>query len=234
MHGLVATLISIAPSNHLAATALEICAGGRLYNVVVETAEVGKALLQRGQLRKRVTLIPLDKINPNVASEGTMRTVNKVSKGEAKLAIELIGYDAEVELAMNYVFGNTLICPSPEIAKLVTFDGAIRMKSVTLEGDVYDPSGTLSGGSKSKSGGILIKVQELKGVEGELRAVEESQKGLEREWEEAREVRGKWEEGNKKVALKRHEISLLEERVGESNATRVRVLPPLTPTLRRR
>ena len=60
--GLVATLVSLDKVNYNAATALEITAGGRLYNVVVESDEVGKQLLQHGRLKKRVTLIPLNRI----------------------------------------------------------------------------------------------------------------------------------------------------------------------------
>lgn len=60
--GLVAQLFTLDKSQSKAATALEICAGGRLYNVVVDTAETGSQLLQNGKLRKRVTIIPLNKI----------------------------------------------------------------------------------------------------------------------------------------------------------------------------
>lgn len=60
--GLVAQLFTLDKSQAKAATALEICAGGRLYNVVVDTAETGSQLLQNGRLRKRVTIIPLNKI----------------------------------------------------------------------------------------------------------------------------------------------------------------------------
>lgn len=42
---------------------MEITAGGKLYNVVVENEQVGKELLQNGKLKKRVTIIPLNKIN---------------------------------------------------------------------------------------------------------------------------------------------------------------------------
>jgi structural maintenance of chromosome 2 len=48
--------------------ALEITAGGRLYNVVVDNEQVGTQLLNKGQLRKRVTLIPLNKIDAFKAS----------------------------------------------------------------------------------------------------------------------------------------------------------------------
>jgi structural maintenance of chromosome 2 len=61
--GLVATLIDLDKANHKSSTALEICAGGKLYNVVVQDERVGSQLLEKGRLRKRVTIIPLNKIN---------------------------------------------------------------------------------------------------------------------------------------------------------------------------
>lgn len=61
--GIVASLVSL-PKEHLnKSTALEVCAGGKLYQVVVETQEVATQLLQKGKLRRRVTIIPLNKIN---------------------------------------------------------------------------------------------------------------------------------------------------------------------------
>lgn len=61
--GLVASLVTLAPADFDKSTALEITAGGRLYNVVVDNERVGKDLLQNGKLKKRVTIIPLNKIN---------------------------------------------------------------------------------------------------------------------------------------------------------------------------
>jgi structural maintenance of chromosome 2 len=60
---LVASLISLEQKDFNKSTALEITAGGKLYNVVVEDEKVGKELLQNGKLKKRVTIIPLNKIN---------------------------------------------------------------------------------------------------------------------------------------------------------------------------
>ena len=59
----MASLISLDEKEFNKATALEITAGGRLYNVVVDNELVGKNLLQHGKLKKRVTIIPLNKIN---------------------------------------------------------------------------------------------------------------------------------------------------------------------------
>lgn len=60
--GLVAQLFTLDGDKTSAGTALEICAGGRLYNVVVDTEVTGTQLLQGGRLKKRVTIIPLNKI----------------------------------------------------------------------------------------------------------------------------------------------------------------------------
>lgn len=66
--GLVAQLFTLDKDKLDAGTALEICAGGRLYNVVVDSEVTGTQLLQRGQLKKRVTIIPLNKIQAFKAS----------------------------------------------------------------------------------------------------------------------------------------------------------------------
>ncbi len=61
--GLVASLIHLNPDDYNKSTALEITAGGKLYNVVVQDERVGQDLLQNGKLKKRVTIIPLNKIH---------------------------------------------------------------------------------------------------------------------------------------------------------------------------
>lgn len=61
--GLVVSLITLDSTDYPKSTALEITAGGKLYNVVVQDEKVGKELLQHGRLKKRVTIIPLNKIN---------------------------------------------------------------------------------------------------------------------------------------------------------------------------
>jgi structural maintenance of chromosome 2 len=60
--GLVAELFTLQKDHTRAGTALEVCAGGRLYNVVVDTVATGTELVNHGRLKKRVTIIPLNKI----------------------------------------------------------------------------------------------------------------------------------------------------------------------------
>lgn len=58
-----------------------------------------------------------------------------------------MGYDSEIQKAMEYVFGQALVCDNMDNAKRVTFDKRIMTKTVTLGGDTFDPQGTLSGGT---------------------------------------------------------------------------------------
>lgn len=219
--GLVAQLFSLDKDKTQAGTALEICAGGRLYNVVVDTAETGTALLQNGKLRKRVTIIPLNKIASFKASAEKIGAAKNLAPGKVDLALSLIGYDDEVAAAMQYVFGTTLICQDADTAKRVTFDPSVRMKSVTLEGDVYDPSGTLSGGSSPNSSGVLVILQQLNELmrqltqnERALRALQETMAKEKKKMDLARATKQEFD-------LKTHEIKLTEEQINGNSSSSV-------------
>ncbi|KAJ3290770.1 Structural maintenance of chromosomes protein 2 [Borealophlyctis nickersoniae] len=219
--GLVAELINI-PDEHVnSATALEISAGGKLYNIVVESEVVGSQLLEKGGLRRRVTIIPLNKISRFQMSAEKIATAKKLAPGRVDLALHLIGYDDEVSAAMNFVFGSTLICKDPATAKLVTFDPNVRQRSVTLDGDQYDPSGTLSGGSRPSSGGILLKVQDLKELRQELADNEKLLQQIVEELDDCHRVMGLYHGIKQKMDLKEHEGKLLEERLSKNASTQI-------------
>lgn len=220
--GLVATLVDLDKENYNKSTALEICAGGKLYNVVVEDEKVGSALLDKGKLRKRVTLIPLNKINAFRMSAEKIAAAQKVAPGKVNLALDLVGYDEDVSAAMAYVFGDVFICKDKEAAQAVTFNRAIGVRSVTLDGDVYDPSGTLSGGAAPSSSGLLVKVQELRAVERQMAEHKHQLDEVSQELNSAKKVIDKWRKERREMDLKSHEVKLLEEQVSSSNATKVR------------
>jgi structural maintenance of chromosome 2 len=122
---------------------------------------------------------------------------------------------------MSYVFGDTFICADKSSAQAVTFNKSIGVKSVTLEGDVYDPSGTLSGGAAPSGSGILVKVQELRLLEKEIKVHRDALDGVRRELEGAKKVIEIWRKDKRELDLREHEVRLLEEQVGGSNATKV-------------
>ena len=221
--GLIAQLFTLDKDKSQAGTALEICAGGRLYNVVVDSAETGSQLLQNGRLKKRVTIIPLNKISAFRASAEKIGAAKKLAPGKVDLALSLIGYEDEIVKAMEYVFGSTLICEDAETAKRVTFDPAVRMKSVTLEGDVYDPSGTLSGGSSPNSSGVLITLQKFNGLNKELRAKEDALTELRSVMTKEKKKLDSARQIKQDLDLKTHEIKLTEEQIEGNSSTSVSV-----------
>ncbi|CAG8512325.1 121_t:CDS:10 [Funneliformis mosseae] len=219
--GLVAELIQLNPQHMQCSTALEVCAGGRLYNVVVENDKVGNQLLDRGRLRKRVTIIPLNKIQSFMISAERLARAKRIAPEKVNLALTLIGYDSEVAPAMEYVFGNTLICADAATAKHVTFDRNIRAKSVTLEGDVYDPAGTLHGGSRPSSAGILLKLQTLKGYKQQLKNYQEEFDNLNAEIQSIQRIEDEYNQIKQQLELKTHEVTLLEQQINSSSESQI-------------
>lgn len=140
----------------------------------------GKKLLEKGELQRRYTIIPLNKISAKTlddrvinAAKGLVRDFFclflvvfwggvrihchnlgqwvfaiylQVGKDNVHTALSLVGYEADLRKAMEYVFGSTLVCDTLDNAKKVAFDRQVMTKTVTLGGDIFDPQGTLSGG----------------------------------------------------------------------------------------
>ena len=219
--GLVAQLFTLDKDKARAGSALEICAGSRLYNVVVDSAETGTQLLQNGKLKKRVTIIPLNKIAAFKASADKIGAAQKLAPGKVDLALSLVGYGDEVSAAMEYVFGSTLVCEDAETAKKVTFDPAVRMKSVTLEGDVYDPSGTLSGGSSPNSSGVLITLQKLNQLSKEITVLETELNELQASMVKEKEKLDSERKIKQELDLKTHEIKLTGDQIEGNSSSSV-------------
>lgn len=108
--GLVAKLVTLNAQRIDTATALEVTASGRLFNVVVKDEHVASQLLEKGQLQKRTTIIPLSKIARVDISKERILAAKALAPGKVELALSLIGYEPDVTAAMEYIFGNTLIC----------------------------------------------------------------------------------------------------------------------------
>jgi len=216
--GVVAKLFHISPDHADYHRALEVCAGGRLFFVVTDNEQTGKALLEKGQLRRRVTIIPLNKIADPTIAAATVKQARRImpSGGELHCALEIIGFQKEVENAMRYVFGGHLVCDTSETAKQVSFHPNVRVRSVTKDGDVYDPAGTITGGSAPKGGNILMKLQELAEAEHQVQkhrdAFDKVRSQLERMQSSASDYSGV----ERELKCKEHEFQLIEERINRS------------------
>jgi len=216
----VANLVSV--KDPATATALEVCAGGRLYQVVVDSAETGKLLLSKGKLQRRVTIIPMDKIRPKVLPKAKADRAQQVAAAAeagatAQLALSLVGYGDEVRAAMEYVFGGSLVCSgNGEAAKQVCFDPQVKTRTVTLEGDAYDPAGLLSGGSKRSGGAVLLKLQKLNAAKAEMERLGARLDELDAQLKALKGAAKEHGALSKRVDLARHNLALTEQAIGQS------------------
>lgn len=121
---------------------------------------------------------------------------------------------------MAYAFGDSIICADPESAKAVTFNKLCGVRTVTVQGDVYDPSGTLSGGSAPSGNGVLLKVMELNKVQKALDDAKTKLRELEQDGGDG--SKAQWRTLKRELDIKTHELSLLEAQVEGSNSSRVR------------
>ncbi|CAI2175735.1 5384_t:CDS:2 [Funneliformis geosporum] len=132
-------LIDLNPQHMQCSFILEICASDRLYNIKNEV--VVTQLITNRQLWKHVIIIPLNRIQAYKLSAERLTNAKRMAPEKVDLALTLIGYDHET--AIEYIFENTLIITNANRAKKVNFNRNVQTKSVIIEGDVYDPTGTL-------------------------------------------------------------------------------------------
>lgn len=137
--GLVAELGQVDPEYQLA---LETAAGSRLGNIVVENDEVAAAGIQLLKEKQggRATFLPLNKLRANP------RFTPIFAAGFINYAVNLVEYPLRYKPVFAYVFGNTVVFDTLENARRCI--GQYRI--VTLEGDLLETTGAMSGGSQNR------------------------------------------------------------------------------------
>jgi structural maintenance of chromosome 2 len=214
--GLVAKLIQVKKSEH--GTALEVVAGGKLYQVVVDEAITGKAILDRGKLERRVTIVPLDKIQPRRmtgAASDRAKNIAKSLNAEAWPAIELVGFDEEVRSAMEYVFGSSIVVDGAKAANQIC--DATKTRTVTLEGDVYDPSGTISGGSRNNLGTTLSELSKLAEASAKLSEQNKSLESMRRTLDALRTKSAEYEKFSGKLEMANAELEGIQKHLSQTS-----------------
>ncbi|MEB3188674.1 MAG: chromosome segregation protein SMC [bacterium] len=143
VHGTLAMLGEVEPEY---AVALEIAAGGRLRNLVVEddgVAARGIELLKQSRAG-RATFLPLNKL------PSPRRLAPTGLPGFIGYAVHLVKHDARFAAAFHHALGDTVIVRDLDHAR--PYMGQYRM--VTLDGELLEKSGAMTGGSDGKGGGV--------------------------------------------------------------------------------
>lgn len=136
--GVVAKLFDLVDQKY--ATAIEVAAGGKLYNIVVDNEATGKALLERGQLARRVTMLPLNRIRgAPICPEILRKAQSIVGADNVAPVLSLIKYPPNLAPIMEFVFGGLLVCPTLDQARKVAFHPGVERRTITYEGDMFDP-----------------------------------------------------------------------------------------------
>lgn len=219
--GVVVQLFSLREQHNDKALALQVCAGGRLYNVVVDNANTASALLERGQLKRRVTIIPLDKISARSIPTNIVSYAQEKCPGKVELALNLLNFEENLVKAMTYIFGSTFICMDPNTAKAITFDPNIRGRSITLDGDVYDPEGNLSGGSRRNTNSILLTMQKFNTISSQVKQLEAKLESIHRELARLEQLGQQTKSLQNALNLSKHELSLLQRKLDNNPSSMI-------------
>ena len=219
--GVVASLIEVRDERY--SQAIEVTAGGKLYQVVVDSEKTGELLLKKGGLQRRVTIIPLNRIQHRTLPPAKVMQAQRVApRGSVQLALTLVGYEESVQEAIEYVFGSTLVCESLEVARKVTFHPSIRARSVTVEGDVFEPSGVVEGGSRSRGGCVLSLLAKANKARSRVAGKERELESARREWSEMRAKNERYRGVRGELEVELHNLEVLEGAEGAEEAKRLR------------
>ncbi|MBU7018666.1 MAG: chromosome segregation protein SMC [Theionarchaea archaeon] len=169
--GIFGTISQLGEAEARYQTALEVAAGSRLHDIVVDTTETAKKCIEFLKKCKagRATFLPLDRIQK--------RSLPPISKeGVIDYAINLVDFDPEFKAAFDYVFTDTLVVKDLD----VDVRGA---RLVTLEGDVYERGGAVTGGHYFKrkySSAFLISEDErnFRKVQEELQSLKKKREDM--------------------------------------------------------
>lgn len=213
VRGVLARLIRIKDNRYTVAA--ETVAGAKLYYIVVDDVETSKSLLRPGVLSRRSTVIPLDEIRSKEVSSRIISTARKISPG-ACVALDYIECEDYILPAAKFAFGQSIVCDTLEEAKNVTFHPEVRTKTVTLEGDVFDPQGTLSGGSRPNNSGILDKISHYQDLKNEEKDIIEEINTINNSLADNISISRRYSDLSQKLDISRHELEISENALSRS------------------
>lgn len=163
IHGPVSRLITV-PQNY--ATAIEIALGAAAQNIVVSTEDDAKRAINylKTSNSGRATFLPISSIKPNFLREqGVENCIGFVG-----IAADLVTYDKQYEAIVQSLLGRTVIAEDMDSAVALAKRYSYRFRTVTLDGQVVNAGGSLTGGSHVKNAGILSRASQIEKLNQKL------------------------------------------------------------------
>ncbi len=167
------------------ALALEVSAGAKIKSIVVEDDQIASKCIKFLKENKygTATFLPLNKIKP-AKSEEEVKPLLKMN-GVHGMAKDLVSYDPKFKKAFEHVFGNSIVVEDIDTARRV---GIGKARMATLDGDLCETSGAMSGGYRAKKESSLsFQEKELVKDLEELEVTVDSEKKTMSQFEEQKE-----------------------------------------------
>jgi len=153
--GVVSKLIDV---DNKYVTAIEIALGGALQNIVVEDEDTAKKCISylKDNRLGRATFLPLTSVKGNLLNDAP-----KKEKGYVGIASELINYDPRYDGIFKSLIGRTVVMDNIDNAVSLAKRNGYKYKIVTLDGQLINPGGSLTGGSVNKTQSLLSRSKDI-------------------------------------------------------------------------
>ena len=163
IQGMIADIVTTSGDYEVA---IETAFGGAMQNVVTRTRDEAKFLIEHLKRTRggQVTFLPVEALAPRTEGPSIRSAIKE--KGAIGFAVDLVEYDKKFDNVIRYLLGNTLVCDDIESATQIARRYPRAFKIVTLDGDVINSSGSMTGGSrKDNAGNLLANERRIKEIE---------------------------------------------------------------------
>ncbi len=170
LSGVCGPVSTIVRTDDKYSVAIETALGNTIQNIVVDTENDAKAAVYylKNNNAGRATFLPVSTISGKVISSDDM----KESLGFLGIAAEMVKCEPKYRNLVNWLLGRVCVVYNLENAVTLAKHIGYKFRIVTLDGQVVNAGGSMTGGSAVKSSGLLTRQNEMKRLEGELKAHE--------------------------------------------------------------
>ncbi len=214
VHGPVANLVK---ADDECALAIETALGAAAQNIVIDTQNDGRSAIE--MLKRmdagRATFLPIDTIRGSVMTDAPVRDTGFVG-----VAFDLVKFDESYRQIFANLLGRTVVAETLADAVRISKANGNRLRIVTLDGQLINAGGSMTGGSSAKGSGILSRANELETLKKKRVKLAENEKSCAAELERAKtnlaSVRYQYDMALEEQSSLRSDISSLE---AENRAT---------------
>ena len=167
MHGVLANLISVQKEYE---TAVEMCLGQMLQNIVTDTENDAKKLVEHLRTNNlgRASFLPISSIHGKKID----RVIKNNIEGIIGIASDLVKCDKKYEQIVLNLLGRTVVVEDMDAAIALSKMNSYSFRVVTIKGDIINPSGAITGGSVStKTVNILGRSREIEELEKDVKRI---------------------------------------------------------------